>query len=88
MTLHSPIHPSLEELLWSWPSVIRRAPEGWARTFALSIAQQSKRKNWQPSEKQLGIMRGMVADLYREQRAEEADDWNPIEDEEEEPRRA
>ena len=86
MTMHSQISPnapSLEELLWSWKAVIRRAPEGWARNFALSIARQARRKDWAPSAKQLGIMQRMVADLYRERRPEDDDDWNPIEEDEE-----
>lgn len=83
MNVHSPIAPNLEELLWSWPSVISRAPDGWARGFALSIAKQSRRKNWKPSAKQLGLMQRMVAELYRAPAPEEADDWNPIEEEDE-----
>ncbi|PTV93507.1 hypothetical protein C8J27_11520 [Rhodobacter aestuarii] len=83
MTIQSQITPCLEELLWSWPSVIRHAQDGWARGFALSIAKQSRRKNWQPSVKQLEIMQRMVAELYRPPAPEEADDWNPIEEDDE-----
>jgi hypothetical protein len=55
---------SLDELLFSWRSVIGQAPKGWARDFALSIQKARKRPNWQPSPKQLALMRRMVADLY------------------------
>ncbi len=77
----APSAPNLEELLWSWKSVIRNAPDGWARNFALSIAKQAKRKDWQPTAKQLGIMRKMVSDLYHDARPDEAEDWNPIDEE-------
>lgn len=61
----------VERLLFHWPAVIRAAQEDWAKTFAQSIALQSRRRGWNPSAKQLGIMRRMVAELF--QRAAEDD---------------
>lgn len=81
MTAHCQIAPSIEELLWSWPGVIRSAPEGWPRSFALSIARQSKRKSWTPTEKQLDIMKRMVAEHYREPPSEQGAEWSPIDEE-------
>jgi hypothetical protein len=55
---------SLDELMFHWPTVIRRAETDWARTFARSVAVQSRRRNWQPSPKQRQIMISMVSDLF------------------------
>lgn len=54
----------LDELLFHWPTVVRMAPKGWAHDFALSIAQQSRRRGWKPSEKQAALMQRLVADLF------------------------
>jgi hypothetical protein len=73
---HDPITmrpASVEELLWSWPTVCRCLPDGWAKDFALSIQKQSKWKKWKPTEKQLGIMRRMVSELYQTRGAYDAD---------------
>lgn len=55
---------SLEEILFWWPSIIRRASNDWAKGFALSIQRASRRRNWEPSPKQLSIMRSMVRELF------------------------
>jgi len=55
---------SVEELIFWWPQVVRRAGNDWAKGFALSIMAASRRRNWKPTEKQLGIMRRMVADFF------------------------
>lgn len=52
----------VDQLLFSWGRVIRDA-EGWARGFALSIQRDRKKPGWQPSAKQLSIMRQLVAEL-------------------------
>ena len=62
--MSAPQSLSLERLLWSWPSVIKAAPAGWERGFALSIAKASKHPGWVPSAKQYERMCQMVADLY------------------------
>ena len=56
--------PSVDELLWSWPSVCKAVKDEWARGFALSIAKASKRRNWAPTAKQYAIMHRLVSDLY------------------------
>lgn len=68
---------SLDELLHHWRAVIGRAPRGWARDFALSIQKQSGRRGWQPTDKQLGLMQGMVAELFTH--APEAEEIDLIE---------
>lgn len=57
--------PSVDELLWSWPSVCKAATNDWAKAFAMSILRQSKRRGWMPSPKQYAMMKRFVADLYR-----------------------
>lgn len=55
---------SLDELLWSWPSVTAAARTDWERGFARSIAKASKRRGWKPSPKQLQLMNRLVDALY------------------------
>ncbi|SNR59098.1 DUF664 domain-containing protein [Paracoccus sediminis] len=57
--------PTVEELLWSWPAVCKAAKDEWAKDFALSIAKQSRHKNWTPSTKQHALMMRMVNEVYR-----------------------
>lgn len=71
--------PSVDELLWSWPSVCKAVKEEWARGFALSIAKHSKRRNWTHSPKQYALMARLVAELYRP-RDDAGDDFSLIED--------
>lgn len=56
----------VEELLWSWPTVCKAATNDWAKGFALSIAKQSRRRNWSPSPKQHLLMQRMVNEVYRQ----------------------
>jgi len=56
----------VEVLLHHLPSVAAKAENEWAVEFASSIVWQSKRPNWHPSPKQIGIMRRLVADLLTE----------------------
>ncbi|MGA0613327.1 hypothetical protein [Paracoccus sp. KR1-242] len=55
---------SVDELLWSWTSVIATARTDWERGFALSIARASKRRGWQPTPKQHLLMNRMVDALF------------------------
>lgn len=59
----------LDELLHHWRAVIGAAPEGWARDFALSIQKQRRRAGWHPTDKQLALMRRMVAELFTHKEA-------------------
>lgn len=52
----------VDQLLFSWPRVIADA-RGWARGFALSIQRARKKPGWQPSPRQLSVMRQLVAEL-------------------------
>ena len=56
----------LDQLLFHWRAVIGAAPKGWERDFALSIQRARKRNTWEPSAKQLAIMRRMVSELFTE----------------------
>ena len=55
---------SVQELMFHWPAVRRRAADDWTRDFTRSIAASSFRPNWKPTAKQLGIMQRMVSDLF------------------------
>lgn len=55
---------SLDELLFWWPSITRRATEEWAKGFCQSVLKQSKRRNWKPSDKQLHIMRQLHREMF------------------------
>ena len=66
----------IERLLHHMPSVALHAENTWAKGFALSISRQARRKNWTPLSKQLGLMRGLVSDLFTYSDA--GDDFDPI----------
>lgn len=68
---------SVDELLWSWPTVCKVATNDWAKSFAQSIQRQSRRPNWMPSPKQHVLMNRMVAELY--QHSDDGDDLDLIE---------
>jgi hypothetical protein len=48
---------NIEELLFHMPTVAKTASTDWAKGFALSVVQQSRRRGWKPSEKQVAMMR-------------------------------
>jgi hypothetical protein len=54
----------IERLLHHMPTVASSAENTWAAGFAHSVTKQSRRRGWEPSEKQLSVMRGLVADLF------------------------
>lgn len=56
----------LERALFHWPAVVNHAPNQWAENFARSIAKQSTRRGWKPTEKQAEIMTRMVNELFTE----------------------
>ena len=72
---------NIEELLFHMQAAARAAGTAWARDFANSIATQSRRRAWNPTEKQLGIMRRMVSEMFTACRDEE-DDMHLIEGDE------
>ena len=55
---------SVEELIWYMPIAGRRARDEWAKAFAESIVKQGRRRNWNPSAKQLAMMQRMVGELF------------------------
>ena len=55
---------TIEELAFHMPAVIQHSANTWAENFARSIVAQSRRRNWNPSPKQIGVMRRLVADLF------------------------
>ena len=57
---------NLEELIFQMPTVERRATDPWVKSFAASILKQRRRRNWRPTEKQVAIMRRLVAELFGE----------------------
>ncbi len=61
-TITSP--DEIERLIFHMPTVASLAENDWAKGFALSVTRQARRRGWMPSQKQLGIMRGLVADLF------------------------
>ena len=58
---------SVEELIFHMPTVERLATNEWTKGFAASIRRQSRRRNWRPSPKQLGMMRRIVSELFHHQ---------------------
>lgn len=54
----------VERLLHHMPTVASLAENEWAAGFAKSIARQSHRPGWNPTPKQLSMMRKLVADLF------------------------
>ena len=58
------IERNADDCLFHWNLVIKAASEEWARNFALSIQKQSRRRGWEPSPKQLTLMRSMVSALF------------------------
>ena len=66
MNMHNPARErSVQELMFHWPTVIRRAGDDWTRGFTLSIAALAgSRPGWQPTPKQRGVMQRLVADLF------------------------
>lgn len=52
----------VDHLLFRWDSVIANAQER-SRGFALSIQRSRKTPGWEPSPKQLALMKRLVADL-------------------------
>ncbi|MBL3553189.1 hypothetical protein [Rhodovulum sulfidophilum] len=65
-----PADSDLARLLWHMPTVVSHARSEWAEGFAKSIIRQSRRRNWRPSEKQLGTMRRLVSELFIHPREE------------------
>jgi hypothetical protein len=68
----------IERLLHHMPSVAIHAQNTWAKGFAQSVTKQSRRKGWQPSPKQLSMMRALVSDLFAHA-GDDDGDFNPIE---------
>ena len=46
--------------------VARDAADPWARDFARSILAQARQPSWEPSPKQRGVIRRLIADLHRQ----------------------
>lgn len=63
----------IERLLHHLPAVEQAARSGFAQSFAASVLKQSRRRGWKPSEKQLGIMRKLVSELFTHGRDDEDD---------------
>lgn len=69
-----------DECLFHWGAVIRAAPKGFARNFALSIQKAKARPNWHPSSKQLSLMQSMVSELFtHDDNTKDDDDFDLIE---------
>ena len=66
---------AVEVLLHHMPAVAAKAENAWAANFARSVIRQSKRSDWRPSPKQLGIMIRLVADLFSEADASVIEDF-------------
>jgi len=64
---------SVDELVFHMPTVARMAGTDWAKGFALSVVAQSRRRNWKPTPKQLGMMRRMVSELFTALRDDDDD---------------
>lgn len=54
----------IDRLVYHMATVATHATSEWAAGFAKSIQRQARRRGWRPSQKQLPIMRELVADLF------------------------
>jgi hypothetical protein len=63
---------TIDDLLHHWRAVIGSAPKGFARDFALSIQKHRSKPGWQPTARQLVVMRRMVSELFTHGQAGEA----------------
>lgn len=54
----------LERLLHYMPVIAEKSERQWPRDFAHSMMLKSKRRSWNPSPKQLSMMRRLVSDLF------------------------
>jgi len=55
----------LERLLFHMPACAQQARTEWLRRFASDMARRARWRNWKPSNRQIEVMRGMVADLFQ-----------------------
>lgn len=69
---------SFEEIRFWLPSMLSAAQSDWTRGFLASVLTQSKRPNWRPSEKQMGILRRITCDWFGS-RIDHRDDCEVIE---------
>lgn len=60
----------IERLLFHMPTCARQATDAWAAQFARDMARRRHWRNWQPSAKQIDVMRRMVSDLFAHGREE------------------
>lgn len=54
----------LEHLLFHMPWLSRNAVTAWERNFAGGMARKARLPRWQPSQKQIGVMNRMVAEMF------------------------
>ena len=59
----------LDEILTvRWPAVVRQVmadgSDEWLKGFVRSIARQGKNREWRPSDRQVSIMRRLLAELH------------------------
>lgn len=57
---------TVEELVFHMPAMIQHSDNTWAEDFAQSLVAQSRRRNWNPSPKQIGVMRRLASELFTE----------------------
>jgi len=64
----------VEDMLFYWPSVVKRAVAGWQKGFAMGISHRSKKAGWVPTEKERTLMHKLVLEYLRGEKDEpEAD---------------
>lgn len=61
---------SVDECLFHFSAIARTSTDRWAKEFATSILRQSRRKGWRPTDRQLGLMRKLVSELFTHADAE------------------
>lgn len=59
-----PAARSVDELLFHFRSLARKAPDEWDRKFARSILRCAKRESWEPSPRQLYVMHQLVNRMF------------------------
>lgn len=69
---------SFEEIRFWLPAMLTATQSDWTQGFLASVLTQSKRPNWRPSEKQMGILRRITSDWF-DGRIDRRDDFEVLE---------
>lgn len=55
---------SVEFLLFIAPRILAAAPDAWSRGFLKSVIRNARNPEWQPSPRQVGVLRSLADQIY------------------------